>query len=397
MPMRLPSLRHALLLVASALALASGAGFPAMAFSQIDPGAGISDSREGIIAVPLPPLPSAHPSDERPAARTPKNGKPANATPTDGTVGNGTTPATTDPDPASGNAVEPESTDSEEEPISPEDEDILRQRREPGRGNSVEDSYPLRPSGSSEDRQPGKPQGDQVPGSPNIQPSGSGAVGQATTGGNPMDPAGTAGKPGAVKPYMGTGSESESGNSKFDDTVEPTIGAATGAADRGGAVAPAVPLPSQIAYGDDGLPGRVRDLRAKLMEIARSGDIDKLRPYLKGGEDATVLSFGDAPEDPIAFLKDASGDGQGVEMLAILLEVLQAGHAHVEPGDADEIYVWPYFTQVQIDTLSKPQMVQLFELVTAGDYEAMKAFGAYNFFRVGISPDGKLEFFVAGD
>jgi hypothetical protein len=27
----------------------------------------------------------------------------------------------------------------------------------------------------------------------------------------------------------------------------------------------------------------------------------------------------------------------------------------------------------------------------------MVAFGAYNFYRVGITPDGKLQFFVAGD
>ncbi|MEC5291345.1 hypothetical protein VSX64_11750 [Aurantimonas sp. C2-6-R+9] len=159
----------------------------------------------------------------------------------------------------------------------------------------------------------------------------------------------------------------------------------------------AVPLATEIAYGDDGLPAPVRDLRAKLIAIARAGEIEKLRPYIEAGEDGTVLSFGDVGGDPIEFLKQTSGDGEGLEILAILQEILQAGHVRVEPGADNEIYVWPYFTQVAIDSLSKSQLVELFELVTAGDYEAMKEFGAYNFYRVGISPDGRLSFFVAGD
>ncbi len=159
----------------------------------------------------------------------------------------------------------------------------------------------------------------------------------------------------------------------------------------------AVPLATEIAYGDEGLPAPVRDLRAILIAIAKAGEIEKLRPYIEPGDDGTVLSFGDVGGDPIAFLKQNSGDGEGLEILAILLELLQAGHVRVEPGADNEIYVWPYFTQVAIDSLSRPQRVELFELVTAGDYKAMKEFGAYNFYRVGISPDGRLSFFVAGD
>ena len=346
----------------------------------------MSDSREGIIAVPLPPLPSADSS----AQQAP------DGTPHDGASGNGAHAA---PGVPPAGSVEPEGTDSEEVPLSPADEDVMRQRREPGRGNATGDSGPLRPDGNGQGSSNPTPQshGDRAPDTPNVERSGTDTAGQTAPDTKSKEPNAnsTNSTPGLVKPFTATGLKA--GSDPSSDRSDPVGNAPTGEADRGGAVAPAVPLPSQIAYGDEGLPGPVRDLRTKLMEIARTGDIEKLRPYLQGGEDATVLSFGDAPEDPIAFLKDASGDGQGVEMLAILLEVLQAGHAHVEPGDADEIYVWPYFTQVQIDTLTKPQMVQLFELVTAGDYEAMKAFGAYNFFRVGISPDGKLEFFVAGD
>ena len=34
---------------------------------------------------------------------------------------------------------------------------------------------------------------------------------------------------------------------------------------------------------------------------------------------------------------------------------------------------------------------------TGGDYEDMKNFGAYIFYRAGITPDGRWRFFVSGD
>ncbi|KQT55322.1 MULTISPECIES: hypothetical protein [unclassified Aureimonas] len=155
--------------------------------------------------------------------------------------------------------------------------------------------------------------------------------------------------------------------------------------------------PAVIVYGEEGLPKPVRDLRHTLMAIAKTGDIEALRPYIQVGEEGTLLSFGEASGDPIQFLKSASGDGEGVELLAIMLEVLEAGHVRNEPDSDNEIFVWPYFTAVAVDKLTKPQKVELFELVTAGDYQEMLNFGAYNFYRMGISPDGKLQFFVAGD
>jgi hypothetical protein len=52
---------------------------------------------------------------------------------------------------------------------------------------------------------------------------------------------------------------------------------------------------------------------------------------------------------------------------------------------------------VPLDRLTPPQRVELFKIVTAGDYEDMKSYGAYIFYRVGITPDGRWQFFVAGD
>ena len=156
------------------------------------------------------------------------------------------------------------------------------------------------------------------------------------------------------------------------------------------------PLP-EIIYNLDRLPEPVRRMHDRIVEATKSGDIEKLRPLIGFGEDATQLSFGGVEGDPIAFLKSLSGDPEGQEILAIMEEVLNAGFVHLEAGTPNELYVWPYFFGVPLDKLDPRQRVELFKIVTAGDYEDMKTFGTYIFYRVGIDPEGRWSFFVAGD
>ena len=156
------------------------------------------------------------------------------------------------------------------------------------------------------------------------------------------------------------------------------------------------PLP-EIVYNLDRLPEPVRRMHDLLVEAAKTGDIEKLRPLLGPGGDTTQLSFGDVEGDPIAFLKGLSGDPDGQEILAIMEEVLNAGFVHLEAGTPNEIYVWPYFFGIPLDKLDPRQKVELFKSVTAGDLEDMKQFGTYIFYRLGITPEGRWAFFVAGE
>ncbi|MEZ5872517.1 MAG: cytoplasmic protein [Nitratireductor sp.] len=145
------------------------------------------------------------------------------------------------------------------------------------------------------------------------------------------------------------------------------------------------------------LPFPARKMRELLLEAAKSGDIEKLRPFIGEGDDQTILSFGGLEQDPIEFLKEASGDGQGYEILAIMIDLLEAGYVRVEPDTENELYVWPYFFAIPINKLTPQQSVQMYRLLTYGDYEEMRDFGAYVFYRVGITPQGRWRFFVAGD
>ncbi|RAZ93166.1 hypothetical protein DPM33_04215 [Mesorhizobium hawassense] len=155
--------------------------------------------------------------------------------------------------------------------------------------------------------------------------------------------------------------------------------------------------PPAVVYDLDMLPEPVKRMHGLIIEACRSGDIEKLRPLIGKGDSMTQLSLGDIDGDPVTFLKSLSGDGDGQEILAILEEVMSAGYVHVDTGTPQELYVWPYFFALPLDKLDARQRVELFKLVTASDYDDMKQFGAYIFYRVGITPTGQWLFFVAGD
>lgn len=154
---------------------------------------------------------------------------------------------------------------------------------------------------------------------------------------------------------------------------------------------------SEISYDLEELPFSTRRMRELILEATQSGDIEKLRPYLGIGQNMTQLSLGSEVEDPIEFLKSQSGDEQGHEILAILEEVLEAGYARFDAGTERETFIWPYFFALPIEELTERQRVELFRIATYGDYQDMVDFGGYIFYRVGISPTGRWQFFVAGD
>jgi hypothetical protein len=142
------------------------------------------------------------------------------------------------------------------------------------------------------------------------------------------------------------------------------------------------------------LPPAVARTREQILAAARSGDLDKVAALMRPA--GTVFTFGD-DKDPVAFWKANYPDSEGIEVLSILVTVLETGFVRLDPDTPQEAYVWPYFVGIPIKTLSPEQKVELFRIVTGADYKDMVEFGAYAFYRLGISPDGTWQFFVAGD
>ena len=156
------------------------------------------------------------------------------------------------------------------------------------------------------------------------------------------------------------------------------------------------PIP-EILTDLEEAPFPVRKMRELILEAANSGDVEKLRPYIGYGDDITMLSLGGFNYDPIDFLKSLSGDPEGHEILAIMTEILEAPFVRLDEGTEQEVYVWPYYFSYPIDLLTPEQRVNLFRIITFGDYEEMASFGNYIFYRLGITPQGRWQFFVAGD
>lgn len=167
-----------------------------------------------------------------------------------------------------------------------------------------------------------------------------------------------------------------------------------------GSATPAPPAANaeipKVEYDLSRLPAPVAKMRAAIIAAAATGDVQKLRPIITQSKEPPLLGD-DEDGDPIAYLKTLAGDDGGREILAILIEVLEAGYVHVDVGTPDEVYLWPYFARYPIDKLTPPQLVELFKLVYAGDYEDMKADGAYTWYRAGFGADGSWRYFLSGD
>lgn len=216
-----------------------------------------------------------------------------------------------------------------------------------------------------------------------------------------------------LKPAQPPAADVEQGPSLPPPLDEPTIGPDGGLPPPEPIIRAAPGSPSETASPDPAaveqdttydiitdparLPEPARRMRELIIAAATTGDPEKLRALLGTGPSATQLSFGAIETDPVSYLRSISGDGEGQEILAILIDLLDTGFVRMDAGEADEIYVWPYFVALPLNSLTPPQKVELLRLVTAGDVEDMKAYGAYNFYRIGISPDGEWRFFMAGD
>jgi hypothetical protein len=144
------------------------------------------------------------------------------------------------------------------------------------------------------------------------------------------------------------------------------------------------------------LPGPVRKMREAILEAARSGDITALHPVVEMNELKPTISFGDA-NDPIAYWKKTSGDGQGREIMAIMVEILEMPFARTDTGTSNEMYVWPYLAVLPPAKLNPAQQIDLYRLMTPDEAKNMKEFGSYIHYRLGLGPDGTWHFFVAGD
>ncbi len=156
------------------------------------------------------------------------------------------------------------------------------------------------------------------------------------------------------------------------------------------------PVSVELLPDNEELRERVGSMRERLILAARSGDIARLGIAFQVNETMPVFTRG-GERDPVAFWKKASGDGEGREILAVLLNILDLPAALINKGTPQEMYVWPYLAHVPLNDLNPRQTVDLYRLMTAQDVRDMRTLGSWVFWRLGIGPDGTVHFFLAGE
>ena len=96
-----------------------------------------------------------------------------------------------------------------------------------------------------------------------------------------------------------------------------------------------------------------------IIVAVNSGEIDDLRTAIEWNE--LPPAFGpDRIDDPIGFLKEASADKSGRQMLAILGNMLSVGPARQPIGRDPEntgVFVWPYLAERPLDALTPAEEV----------------------------------------
>jgi hypothetical protein len=150
------------------------------------------------------------------------------------------------------------------------------------------------------------------------------------------------------------------------------------------------PAAAAPAPNPDALPGPVAEMRDAILAAVRTGNIDDLKPALQWNEMPPVIAAGKV-DDPIAYWKSVSGDGQGREILAILENLLAAGHAVLPVGrdvENSKLYVWPRFAEMDLSKLKPEDEVQLYRIATPAEVKAMIAKKKWLGYRIAIGAEG---------
>lgn len=145
------------------------------------------------------------------------------------------------------------------------------------------------------------------------------------------------------------------------------------------------------------LPDAVRKSHDEMLAAALSGDIKELGKLFATQIAPVTVSFG-GPEDPIAYLKEQSGDGDGVAILAILANILMSPYVAFDGGDGDYAYVWPSLAfDDNFADLTPAERVTAYRIMGRETFEESKGLDTWYYWRVGIGNDGEIQSFVAGD
>jgi len=148
----------------------------------------------------------------------------------------------------------------------------------------------------------------------------------------------------------------------------------------------------KVFYDLGALPDPVQRMLTEIVFAAETGDMEAMRPVLESREFKPMVAA-EFVADPVAYWKERSVDGSGRDVLAAMLNVLASGFVLTGEG-RDAMYVWPYFAETDLASLTPAQEVEFYRAVPPELAAAMKKSGKYSYYRLGISPTGVWHYFM---
>lgn len=146
------------------------------------------------------------------------------------------------------------------------------------------------------------------------------------------------------------------------------------------------------------LPIAVQEMRDAILAAVVRGDFDELRTAIEWNE--LRPDFGlDKTIDPIAHWK-ANMAGDGIEILAILGEILQGAPAKLPIGpdlENNAVYVWPYMSEKPPAQLTPGEKVELYRIAGAEKASDIIKSGKWTWYRLAIGADGTWHTFAQHD
>jgi hypothetical protein len=167
------------------------------------------------------------------------------------------------------------------------------------------------------------------------------------------------------------------------------------------------PLPPapEVSRDLETLPPNVRRMRGLILEAMRSGDGDALKKPIEWNElppsfGKGVQAKGRGPamaNELVKIFKERSGDGEGRETMGQVMNLLAVGHARVNAGTRQEMFLWPYFAALDPRLLTPEQQVDVYRVLHASAVMEWREKGRYPGWRLGIGPDGTWHFFLGAE
>lgn len=152
----------------------------------------------------------------------------------------------------------------------------------------------------------------------------------------------------------------------------------------------------EISSDISALPAPVQATRQALIDAARSGNIEALKPIIDAQDYPPNVSFGD-PDDALAYLKDVSEDDEGRQILGLMLDLFDQPYAFHPDSGGETYYIWPYLAEVDPNALTPEQEVDAYRLLNSEQIAELQNFGGWYYWRLFISESGEWSAFVAGD